>query len=246
MTRYRSYDPFAWFYDLYWAKNYVKDCRAGLENVFLPRLRPKARVLDLCCGSGRLAHWLTGCGFRVTGLDGSEAMLELARRRAPTAEFVVGDARDFRFDNPFDAVVSTFDSMNHLATVAELEGVFANVSRSLVPRGLFFFDLNTHEGFESSADETFAAVRKEHVCIAKSRYDRKKGVGAAEITMFVADGDGWKRSDARILEYHHSLEGVRAALRNAGLEPSGFFKADEDLGMPRAWGRVFLLAEKSG
>src|ERR671911_3245954 len=50
---------------------------------------PPARVLDVACGTGFLTQHL---GSEVTGLDQSEAMLEIARRRVPWAEFVRGDA----------------------------------------------------------------------------------------------------------------------------------------------------------
>src|SRR5918996_332829 len=48
-------------------------------------LLPPARVLDVACGTGFLTQHL---GSEVTGLDQSEAMLEVARRRVPWAEFV--------------------------------------------------------------------------------------------------------------------------------------------------------------
>lgn len=47
-------------------------------------------VVDLGCGSGLLARELTQGGYRVLGIDISEAMIELARKRAPEAEFRVG------------------------------------------------------------------------------------------------------------------------------------------------------------
>src|SRR5215204_2757827 len=46
---------------------------------------PPARVLDVACGTGFLTQHL---GSDLTGLDQSEAMLEVARRRVPWAEFL--------------------------------------------------------------------------------------------------------------------------------------------------------------
>src|ERR671912_7260 len=50
---------------------------------------PPAKVLDVACGTGFLTQHL---GSDLTGLDQSEAMLEVARRRVPWAEFVRGEA----------------------------------------------------------------------------------------------------------------------------------------------------------
>lgn len=68
-------------------------------------LLPPARVLDVACGTGFLTSYL---GAEVTGLDQSEAMLELARERVPQADFVRGDAFRMPFaDRSFDRVFSS-------------------------------------------------------------------------------------------------------------------------------------------
>ena len=69
-------------------------------------LLPPAKMLDVACGTGSLTPYL---GSEVTGLDQSEAMLEVARQRAPRADFVRGDALRMPFaDNSFDRVFSSF------------------------------------------------------------------------------------------------------------------------------------------
>jgi len=69
-------------------------------------LMPPARVLDVACGPGFLTRHL---GADVTGLDQSEAMLKVARERAPWAEFVHGDAFRMPFaDCSFEWVFASF------------------------------------------------------------------------------------------------------------------------------------------
>ena len=69
-------------------------------------LLPPARVLDVACGTGFLMAHL---GSEVTGLDQSEAMLEVARGRVPWAELVRGDAFQMPFaDDSFDRVFASF------------------------------------------------------------------------------------------------------------------------------------------
>src|SRR5215204_1972765 len=68
---------------------------------------PPARVLDVACGTGFLTQHLLGSD--LTGLDQSEAMLEVGRRRVPWAEFVRGDAFRMPFsDHSFDRVFASF------------------------------------------------------------------------------------------------------------------------------------------
>ena len=69
-------------------------------------LLPSARVLDIACGTGILTQHL---GSDLTGLDQSEAMLEVARRRVPWAEFVRGDAFRMPFaERSFGRIFASF------------------------------------------------------------------------------------------------------------------------------------------
>src|SRR5215472_15701174 len=68
--------------------------------------QPGERVLDLGCGTGHLTAQIAAAGAEVVGLDLSPAMIDQARQAYPALRFVAGDARDFAFDEPFDAVFS--------------------------------------------------------------------------------------------------------------------------------------------
>src|SRR5207249_3837277 len=64
----------------------------------LTLLRRTARrgglVVDLGCGSGIWARELCHAGYEVLGIDQSEAMIGLARARAPRAEFLTASFLD--------------------------------------------------------------------------------------------------------------------------------------------------------
>ena len=62
-------------------------------------VRPGDRVLDACCGTGDLAIAAQEAGGRVTGLDFSERMLERARRKSSSIEWVRGDLLELPFDD---------------------------------------------------------------------------------------------------------------------------------------------------
>jgi arsenite methyltransferase len=74
-------------------------------------LRPGERVLDIGSGPGFLAAEMAaevGPEGKVVGVDPSDSMLEMGRRRDAPVEFVAGDAVALPFDDEsFDAVAST-------------------------------------------------------------------------------------------------------------------------------------------
>lgn len=97
----------------------------GLHRLWKRRLvrmagvRPGERALDLCCGTGDLAFGLAKAGANVTGLDFSEAMLQVARAKFRVqgsrfkVEFVQGDAQRIPFpENAFDIVTIGYGLRN--------------------------------------------------------------------------------------------------------------------------------------
>jgi SAM-dependent methyltransferase len=90
------------------------------------------RVLDVACGTGNAARVAMAAGARVTGIDTSERLVEVARERLPEGEFVLGDATEMPFaDGEFDAAVSVVGVI--FATPAERAA--AEVARIVRPGG---------------------------------------------------------------------------------------------------------------
>jgi demethylmenaquinone methyltransferase/2-methoxy-6-polyprenyl-1,4-benzoquinol methylase len=95
-------------------------------------VRPGHAVLDVCCGTGDLALAAERAGGRVTGLDFSERMLDRAREKSQTVEWVLGDATALPFpDASFDAATVGFGIRN----VPDLEAGLAELARILRPGG---------------------------------------------------------------------------------------------------------------
>ncbi len=141
-NRYTEYDTWAWLYNQTMGPQYSASQIRPLENLLLPSVPQNAHLLDLCCGTGQLIQQLVQRGYVVTGLDGSEAMLNYAHQNAPQAEFILADARNFYLPDSFDAVFSTSASLNHIMSLEDLKAVFRSVYVTLQENGLFLFDLN--------------------------------------------------------------------------------------------------------
>ena len=87
-----------------------------------------ARTLDVACGTGFLTRHLRG---KVVGLDQSTTMLEEARRQAPAASFVEGDALSLPFDAAAFDRVFTGHFYGHLD--AEQRARFLAEARRVAP-----------------------------------------------------------------------------------------------------------------
>jgi len=98
-------------------------------------------VLDLACGEGFYSRLLRHRGAaRVTGLDLSAGMIELARaqeaRQPLGVTYAVADARELSADDPVDLTVAAY-LLNYARTRTELQAMCDGVARSLKPGGRF-------------------------------------------------------------------------------------------------------------
>lgn len=106
----------------------------------------KGPVLELACGTGRLAIPLALAAVPITGLDLSEAMLARGREKAAQAgaklEWVQADIRHFELGKKFNLIFLPFNSMQHLHDRPSLESLFACVRKHLAPGGHFILDVH--------------------------------------------------------------------------------------------------------
>jgi SAM-dependent methyltransferase len=240
------YDDFAWFYNRYWSEEFHSAAFPILARIWLDRLPPTARILDVCCGTGYLAALLIGRGFHVAGLDVSREMLAYARANAPAAEFILSDAASFHLPCTCDAAVSTFDSLNHLLKPATLEAAFRNIAAALRPGGLLAFDMLFEEAYQTHWGESFALVRDDHLLtITGAAFDSRTRIAHTTVTMFRHLEGAWHRSDVTIRERCYSSGEISRALAAAGFGEVLCYDA-ADLGMAGQLGegRTFFVATK--
>lgn len=104
--------------DLRWRKKAVR----GLQG----------NVLDVACGTGDMVVSLAERGCMVTGVDISEEMLAIAKRKAKSGKLIVADAEHLPFeDEAFDAVTCAFGVRNFV----HLEQELSEMLRVLKPGG---------------------------------------------------------------------------------------------------------------
>lgn len=130
----------------------VKDLHSvGAGEYFLSRLGGSRKVLDLGCGSGRDARIFSQRGCRVTGIDLSSKLLEIARVNSPESTFVLGDMLKLPFPkNLFDGIWSCA-SLLHLPK-SSLPTCLAECNRVLKRGGIFYVGVKEGVGEESKPD----------------------------------------------------------------------------------------------
>ncbi len=134
-----SFDYSAEFYDLlYKDKDYEKEADF-VEEVFSVFGKPSS-VLEVGCGTGNYIRIFHQRGYCVSGLDISEKMIEIAKRKCD-CDFHVGDARSFALGRKFDACVALFAVMGYLVENSDVIKALRNIRAHLKPGGLFVFDV---------------------------------------------------------------------------------------------------------
>lgn len=247
MKRYTDYDKFAWLYNKAWGA-FGRNIFPLLKDIAGERLPDGARVLDLCCGTGQLAKVLTEKGYKVTGIDGSQEMLCFAQENAPKAKFIAADARAFNLPATFDAVFSTFDALNHIMTLPELQQVFNCVYHCLVSGGIFIFDLTTQKHFEThTRDIKQISETPDYYYVMQVDYNRSSKLCQWQCTYFQRKGKVWERSDVSLQQTHYPNAAVKAALKKAGFSNIQVYTATPETGLQKPSKdsfRLFYCARK--
>lgn len=123
-------------------------CHASRHDdlLFWIKMASSARsVLELACGTGRIAIPLAVKGAQVTGVDNNASMLDQARRNARGAgvevDWVLGDMRSFDLGrDDFDLVVLAFNGINLLLTLEDALACLRNARKHLAPNGRLVID----------------------------------------------------------------------------------------------------------
>lgn len=129
-----SYDAIVLEWDA--ARIRLSPAEERLLAILTQGLQPGSHVLDLGCGTGRpIAEHLVGRQLRVTGVDQSAGMLEVARRRLPDYAWVLSSIEEYAPAQEFAAAVA-WDSLFHIPRT-EHSAIFAKVRRCLPIGGRF-------------------------------------------------------------------------------------------------------------
>lgn len=181
-------------------------------------------LLDLGCGTGSLTELLAKKGYDMIGVDISGDMLQLAmeKRERSGADilYLLQDMREFELFGTVRAVVSICDSMNYILSLEDLTQVFRLVNNYLDPSGVLIFDLNTEYKYrEILGTSTIAEDREESSFIWENDYQEEDRINEYDLTLFIQEeGELYRKYQETHYQRAYSLEEVKAAIREAGME----------------------------
>lgn len=181
------------------------------------------RVLELACGTGRIAIPLAGDGHHVTGIDLEESMIAAATRKpgGDAVTFVRADMRDFACGT-FDRVLLPFNGFRLLLERDDVERCLACVRRALAPDGTFALDVTAPDPatLVSRMPVTTHHHRDPHdgstlVATHERRYDRVRQTITLSATFQLGDGS---RTSEELVQRVYFPQELIALLAYNGLD----------------------------
>jgi SAM-dependent methyltransferase len=148
-----------YYHILYKERNY-REAQVFMDNLtqYL-NLPEKAKVLDLACGKGRHAIYLSQLGYKVLGADLSENSIAEARKNSTTnLSFEVHDMRE-PFSEKFDAIFNLFTSFGYFEDEADNLKTLRAIKESLSDNGFAVIDfMNVNQVIETLVPEEIKTV----------------------------------------------------------------------------------------
>lgn len=219
-----AYEDFASIYDTLmddfdypsWAEYYMQlMARMGVV--------PK-KMCECACGTGSLTVEFAREGIRMTGVDISESMLELAQKKARLkgvrAMFVCQDMCLLQLPRPVEALLCTCDGINYLTRDDRVKAFFERAHASIKKGGVFAFDFSSpHKIKNVLGDGFFGEERDDVAYLWSNRLDEKDQTVTMDLTFFVHQGDELYRrfSETHVQKAHDPMH-LKAMLENCGFE----------------------------
>lgn len=177
-------------------------------------------VLDLACGTGTMTWLLTGRGYEMIAVDGSEEMLAAAMEKSGSVEgvapvFLHQSMPKLDLYGTVDAAICCLDSLNYLTAPGDVQRTFERLHLFIAPGGVLIFDINTVAKLQALDGQVFLDETEDTYCVWRTEYSW--GVCTYYMDLFCERPDGaWERS----LELHrqrgYTVEELKRWLEQAG------------------------------
>jgi SAM-dependent methyltransferase len=167
-----------------------------LLNALRQSVIDQGTVIDLGCGSGLLARELAAADYGVLGIDISEAMLDIARERVPTARFRQESILQAELP-PCVAVAAIGECFNYLFdednTDQALYDLLRHIHEALDPGGILLFDVAEPGRIPVSGSQQAHTQGEDWAVLMTAEEDLTNGLLTRRITTFRKVGELYRR-----------------------------------------------------
>ena len=247
-----SYESFAGVYDLFMDNiDYPAWC-TYLTGILKEYGIEDGLIAELGCGTGSMTELLAAEGYDMIGIDNSPDMMEVAQEKRVESGldilYLMQDMLEFELYGTVRAVVSICDCMNYILEPEDLTEVFRLVNNYLDPGGVFIFDMNTEYKYrEIMGDNTIAEDRDDSSFIWDNQYDEEEQINIYDLSIFVReDGDLFRKYHETHYQRAYSLEEVKSAIHEAGMEFVAAYDAFTKNPPREDSERIYVIAREHG
>lgn len=221
-----------------------KECR--FLNALFKRYKIH-KVLDIGCGAGSHCGRLKKLGYEPVGIDLNQRLISYAKKQFPSSQFLVGDQRELRFKNQFDAVYTLCTVIAYTVTNEALVKTLQNYCRALKRKGILVIDTFNPIIFIDKAKYLREKRDKENAlgCYTLRKYsvDETKQLSIDEATFYDSRTGKVVSSDKCIKRMIFPQE-MRFFLEQTGFKLLGFY-GDFDFKHKKLDGhRMIVIAQK--
>lgn len=188
------------------------------------------QVLDCACGTGEISLRLAKRGYRVTGVDLSPEMLQIAQQKTYRSgmriPYVCQNICSLQSHNPANAIVCACDGVNYLTALEDVLAFFRSAHQALTPGGLLLFDISTAYKLEFILGEhIYGEDLKACTYLWENVFDPVSRLLEMRLHFFVPDGARYRRFDERHIQRAHTEAELRSLLEQAGFSCLDVFEA---------------------
>lgn len=184
---------------------------------------PVLNIVDVGCGTGNITIPLSRRGYKMTGIDSSSEMLSLAAKKAEDEayeiRFLGADMRSFELGFYADAAICSFDSVNYLLSLGDIESAFYRIYSNIREGSLFIFDASTPYKYKKILSGNSFVYENDDVFMTWENYfNEKSGICDFYLTFFIREGKMYRRKEEEQRQRCYSLKTLKRAAEKVGFE----------------------------
>ena len=125
---------------MWWKKDDIQFWKDIIKNT------KSKKILELCCGTGRIGLPLIDSGIDYYGIDSSSSFIDYfhnktSKQKYDTSQIICNDIRNFNFHQSFDLIFIGFNSLAHLLTNQDLLDTLQSIQSHMHSKTIFAIDI---------------------------------------------------------------------------------------------------------